>query len=205
VGNQDESLIYGGGGADGADNWLCDKCIWKATTGQVRGSGQASEPTCSLCVLNGGALKLADDKNKWAHVSCALCVDGVTFKSPETRGGLSMHGLNGMLKKERSLNRECVFCHSFVHHQTLVPTGVTVKCKVSSCKTRFHVTCAEMQGKCMFFSTDSAAECTSFLCHEHAEKMTDSFLNRKVFILFLLGVRRKSKQNAETKNPGELN
>jgi hypothetical protein len=177
VGNQDESLIYGGGGADGAGNWLCDKCIWKMTN--VRGGRNQQDPACSLCVLNGGALKLADDRHTWAHLTCALGSDGVTFKNAATRSGLNIPSL--LLKKERTLNRECTYCNAFTCHQTLSPTGVTIKCKTSSCKNRFHVSCAYLYGKCAFFASSESSEGISFLCHGHADVKTKSSIsNRKV-------------------------
>ena len=57
VGNLSESHIYGGGGAEGANNWLCDKCIGKMTH-RTRAQTQPNESSCSLCLLHGGALKI---------------------------------------------------------------------------------------------------------------------------------------------------
>lgn len=57
-------------------NWLCNLCLTNTNI---------DDAYCSLCMLRGGALKQTTDKKKWAHISCALCINDVVFKDPSTR------------------------------------------------------------------------------------------------------------------------
>ncbi len=156
----------------------------------TRGSRNQADPVCSLCLLNGGAMKLSDDKHTWTHVTCALCIDGVAFKNSATRSGPSIPSI--LLKKEKSLNRECTYCRAFTRHQTLVSTGVTMKCRVSNCKNRSHVTCAYFYNKCAFIASSEPSEGVSFLCHEHVDKSKASLSLRKVNFL-INKMNQKSK------------
>lgn len=164
IGNQEESLIYGGGGVDGSENWLCDKCIWKITKGK---NSSKPEPTCCLCLLRGGALKQTDDKQKWAHLTCALCIDGVYFKNQNIRSAI--HVPNNLFKKEIKQNFKCLYCSSFTKEQASICFGLTVKCQMPDCTNRFHVSCGLVYGKCLFDHGDWP-DMIWILCHEHAEK-----------------------------------
>ena len=158
----DESYIYGGGGAF-ANNWICDSCIWSKRNDPVN----FVEPICCLCLLRGGALKQTDDKQKWAHITCALIINGITFASPETRSAIQVP--SQLFKKEKKLNQICVYCDSFSRYQTTIPNGLTVKCSFDECKNRFHVTCGFSYGKCTFEQANWPHTYYIY-CHEHYEK-----------------------------------
>jgi hypothetical protein len=164
AGSLDESSIYGGGGVDGKSNWLCDKCIWKFTTNY---NNKTNDPQCHLCLLRGGAMKQTDDRQKWVHITCCLCLDGITFKNANTRSQINIPF--NILNKEKKKFQKCLYCNPFTRHQTVTPTGLTVKCNISTCKNRFHVTCGFFQGNCLFEQADWPNP-IKILCHDHAEQ-----------------------------------
>ena len=145
-GNLDESFIYGGGGVSG--NWLCDKCLWRMNTNR-------QEPSCCICTQKSGALKLCDDKLKWAHITCTLATNGAFFKDPKTRSSIIVPPKN----TKKSLR--CFFCSRL--------NGLTVECDVKECECRFHVTCAlkQTRDKCVFDQADWPKSIT-ILCADHA-------------------------------------
>lgn len=208
MGSTDSSLIYGGGGAEGSANWMCDKCIWKATTNtRSAGADFTHEPSCSLCLLHGGALKQLHDEhshsratltpgqhNKWAHLTCAVCIDGVSFRSPTTRSGIVVSRASG--RRESRLRYECIYCGSFANHFTttshgkfvsnasslyMPATGLTVRCAAGKCKNRFHVTCGYVYQKCWFEWADWP-HCVSYLCHEHAQPPSRDLHSKRVLV-----------------------
>ncbi|CAF0727957.1 unnamed protein product [Brachionus calyciflorus] len=152
-GNLDEAKIYGGGGVSGKNNWLCDKCIWRMNKNR-------QEPSCSLCLQKSGALKLCEDKLKWAHITCALATSGIFFKDPMTRSSIVIPPK--LFKK----NPKCLFCSRAY--------GLTVKCDLIDCNNQFHTTCALKQknNKCVFDQADWPKLIT-ILCPQH------SYLNNK--------------------------
>lgn len=128
-------------------------------------------------MLRGGALKQTDDKQKWAHITCALCVDGVTFKNPNTRSQLNIPP--NLFNREKKQTRKCIYCNSFTKHQTMTLAGITVKCNYKSCKNRFHVSCGYMFSSCLIDQADWP-NCITILCHEHAEFRKAEIQERKV-------------------------
>ena len=135
------------------------------------------EPSCCLCLLRGGALKQTDDLKNWAHITCSLCISGVVFKSPSTRS--LIHIPSHLFTKEKKLNHSCCFCEKFTKYQTIKPTGLTVKCELNNCETRFHITCGQLYGGCVFAHADWPG-CMSIVCHEHAETFRAQINSRKV-------------------------
>lgn len=165
AGTLDDSLIYGGGGACGekaAHNWMCDKCLSKVK--HANGSSSV-EPNCMACLMRGGALKQCDDKQKWIHISCALYINGLAFKHPETR--TQLHVPLALLNRERKQANHCIYCTPFSKFMTNNPNGLTIKCKHDNCSNRFHVSCAFMH-KSVTFLNDLEANTTNVYCHEHA-------------------------------------
>ncbi len=171
----DSSKIHGGGGAEGAYDWLCDKCIFTSTKNTI------SEPECSLCMLHGGPLKQCDEETKkqWAHVTCALCVNGVSFREASTRKSINISAM--LYKQEKKSHRKCGYCNSFTKHlqNDQTQTGLTVKCDIEKCNNRFHVTCGQAYARCYFSSSDWP-HCVTVLCHEHAEKVKNDIEKRRV-------------------------
>ena len=169
AGNLDESKICSGGGPIGKDNWLCDKCKWKNLNAK-------NEPECCLCLLHGGALKQSDDKQNWAHITCAICIESVSFKEPNTRAAINIP--KNIFNKEKKQLKKCIYCSSFTQFRTSL-SGLTTKCEVKSCKNRFHATCGYLQGNCYFDYADWP-RCVSILCHEHADTLKDELFEKKV-------------------------
>lgn len=179
AGNLKDELIYGGGGANGekgAHNWMCDGCIWKyskaapSSSSSTSSNSRNAEPACSLCLLRGGALKQTDDKQKWAHVACALFVEGVQFKNANTHS--LVHAPQTLFTREKRLGHKCTYCSRFVAPNrpgasATNPCGLTTKCDVETCTTRFHVSCGFMHPRVVYEPADWPKS-TSILCHEHA-------------------------------------
>lgn len=171
-GNMDESLVFGDEGC-AKNQWLCDKCQWRRKNPTAK-----QEPSCCMCLLHGGALKQTDEiPLRWAHVVCALCIGGVSFKYPSIRAAI--HIPTSLLGKERKLLKRCIYCDAFTHHQADASSSLTVKCDVNYCKNRFHITCGHVYGNCQFDQADWP-QCISILCHEHAEKVNFDQIDKKV-------------------------
>ena len=164
----DESKICSGGGPIGKDNWLCEKCNWKNLN--------VNEPQCCLCLLYGGALKLSDDKQNWAHITCAMCVESVSFKEPSTRTAINIP--KNIFVKEKKQLKKCIYCSPFTQFRTSF-VGLTTKCEIKTCKNRFHATCGYLYGGCYFDYADWP-RCVSILCHEHANTLKDELLEKRV-------------------------
>lgn len=190
-GNLPDYLIYGNETNEKSlINWLCDKCIWNS---QYENKNQHNlnqiEPMCCLCLLRGGALKQTDDKQKWAHISCALFIKGVLFKSPETHAAIQVP--SQLFKNEKKLNQACVYCSSFTQYQTHIPNGLTVKCSAHDCQDRFHVTCGNSFGKCVYEEADWPNGFFTY-CHKHFNEMKTN-------------KTKKNKNNNSNDKPFELN
>jgi hypothetical protein len=169
-GNLDEAKIC-------SDNWLCDKCEWKKV------SNVNKEPQCCFCFLHGGALKQTDDKLKWAHVTCALCIESVSFKFPSTRTAINVP--KNVFKEKKTINK-CIYCNSFTQFRTSL-AGLTAKCEIKTCPNRFHATCGYLHSGC-YFDYAEWPRCVSILCHEHANNLKDELFEKKVnskFTIFL--------------------
>ena len=133
-----QDCYVGGVGNMGSPNWLCDPCS------KAKG---IERPYCCLCMLRGGALKQTDDAKNWVHVICALCINGINFRSPHSR---SILHIPSSLFIEETKHDRCVYCGFFTTALTKSPTGLTVKCNFLDCQNRFHVTCGYLQSGCTF-------------------------------------------------------
>lgn len=142
----------------------------------------SAEPSCCLCLLRGGALKQTDDRQKWAHIACALLVSGVVFKAPETHASIQVP--SQLFKKEKKLKQCCIYCDEFSRFQTSMPNGLTVKCSKQECTNRFHVTCGYNHGKCLYEQADWPA-IVHIYCHEHfktkLEENSENVSRRNLF------------------------
>jgi hypothetical protein len=140
----------------------------------------SAEPNCCLCLLRGGALKQTDDKQKWAHISCALFISGIVFKAPETHSSIQVPCQ--LFKKEKKFDQFCIYCEKFSRFQTAMPNGLTVKCSIEECKNRFHVTCGYNYGKCLYEKLDSNSPVSTY-CHEHFKTRITENQDKVNFVL----------------------
>ena len=123
--------------------------------------------------------QLLQPHTKWAHITCALCLPSVSFGVASTRSCVQV--ASSALATQRRHAYECAYCSltsssttsppaSTAQQQQQQPRGLTVKCHVGACARRFHVTCALMNGECLFVQLTDASASTSVqvFCGEHA-------------------------------------
>ncbi|VDN01422.1 unnamed protein product [Thelazia callipaeda] len=117
--------------------WLCQKC-------EIL--GHKASPSCSLCPLIGGAMKCTQEKDKWAHIACALWIKEVRFIDAVHRAPIS--NLSDVPLSQRMLRWS--FWHCFKCGQCSVcdmKQGVCIHCSVETCMVAFHVSCAFRSGQ----------------------------------------------------------
>ncbi|OQV24277.1 Bromodomain and PHD finger-containing protein 3 [Hypsibius exemplaris] len=108
--------------------WHCRRCM----------VSPASTVQCLLCPNSEGALKQTEDGH-WAHVICAMYIPKVNFKSTQL-----LEPVMNIDQIEKSRwNLKCVVCKS---QPDYVKGGACIQCEEKSCKTAFHVTCAQKAG-----------------------------------------------------------
>ncbi|XP_055338375.1 bromodomain-containing protein 1-like [Paramacrobiotus metropolitanus] len=113
--------------------WHCRRC--------TLGSGSAQ---CLLCPNSDGALKQTEDGH-WAHVICAMYMPRVAFKSLQL-----LEPIMNIDKIEKSRWKlKCVVCKAQPGYKKEDHVGACIQCEEPSCKTAFHVTCAQKAGYSM--------------------------------------------------------
>jgi hypothetical protein len=131
-------------------------------------------------------MKQTDDKNKWCHIDCALLINGIYFKEPQTRSIIQIP--SNLLnikdqKKQQFDDKNCIYCCSLnkrVIQDGFFNGGVTIKCDFESCKHYFHVTCGKYHKSSLFelvHSNESSNYKIAVHCHEHI-KITDNIENK---------------------------
>eukprot|EP01114_Cavostelium_apophysatum_P015898 TRINITY_DN4426_c0_g1_i2.p1 TRINITY_DN4426_c0_g1~~TRINITY_DN4426_c0_g1_i2.p1 ORF type:complete len:685 (-),score=216.74 TRINITY_DN4426_c0_g1_i2:37-2091(-) len=129
-----------------SDAWLCRKCEAKAT--DVR---------CVFCAQKSGAFK-PTTTNKWAHVSCAFWIPGISFQDGDTLEPIVVPKKS---KKEKPQLHKCCACK-----QTI---GICVRCSLENCDSYFHVECARTSGFSMEYveEEDESNHPFSQYCQQH--------------------------------------
>lgn len=115
---------YGLDLADVSTNWVCSRCLSRATNAN-----------CELCHLRGGPLKPTIN-NKWAHLTCAIVIPEVLFGDPDKREPIDLTKLS----KTRSKLR-CLYCKD---HE--IKGAACLQCSYQKCSLSFHITCAQYNG-----------------------------------------------------------
>lgn len=115
--------------------WMCDVC---RVASNAHGGGTAlSPPACALCPVVAGAMKRTTC-GRWAHLTCALWMDG-----PALDRKLEYGGLEGLVAGVASVHPSryrltCVICRQAY--------GACVQCCDPSCYACFHILCARQAG-----------------------------------------------------------
>jgi len=149
---------------ENSSNWLCDKCIWKLKSAN-KNPKLNLEPSCCLCLMRGGPLKQCNDRQKWVHLTCALCTNDVEINEPSTRSQIQVP--SKLFSKERSHHsKKCTYCSHIQSAYKNTNTNLTVKCDIESCKLHFHVTCAYLNGECLLAHQDWPNTIV-ILCNKH--------------------------------------
>ncbi|KAH7622005.1 putative Protein Jade-1 [Nannochloris sp. 'desiccata'] len=143
--------------------WLCDTCA-------VKKKKKGAKFQCSICPVQGGALRrvttfgkvvpveegkkgkgkkekatvpaaAAAAEDTWMHVACALWTPGVSLDDPVKMSKINVSGLT----KER-VELKCTLCSQ--------AGGAVVQCSYGSCCKGFHVLCGRFAGYQLTFSLD---------------------------------------------------
>eukprot|EP00871_Galdieria_phlegrea_P000373 jgi/Galph1/1336/GphlegSOOS_G5963.1 len=99
---------------------------------------------CSLCPLVGGALKITNMEEQWAHVSCAIWLPETFFENPETMEPIV--GINKVIPERWNL--KCSVCSQR-------GVGACIQCTLRHCGRAFHVSCGLSAGLHMEIKEDS--------------------------------------------------
>merc|ERR1711892_1611408 len=131
------------------DDWFCNTCLyWKKKRSKDPLVDPDSRPIkCILCDRKGGAMKECHpDKEKWAHMVCALFIEEVSFNDTNTSSGIIASNIPP--RKRVGPNRKCSFCNR---------DGIVVDCQcdMTSCAKKFHITCAQQRHQLLM--TDNSA------------------------------------------------
>lgn len=103
-------------------DWQCSPCMFGVKS-----------PICELCCQKGGAMKKTVG-GKWAHVICALFLEGVKFRDKTKMEPVITSGIP---KKNRG--KRCAICNK--------TEGVSCNCSEKICRNFIHITCSQKPTK----------------------------------------------------------
>uniref|UniRef100_A0A0N5BW04 PHD-type domain-containing protein n=1 Tax=Strongyloides papillosus TaxID=174720 RepID=A0A0N5BW04_STREA len=125
-------------------------------------------PSCVVCPVKGGALKILDNGSDFCHVSCARYINELKFGDEEI-----MEPVIGYMNICDSRGRErCLVCD--------IDYGCTIKCDYKDCSRHFHVECGRRAGFYLTFVEHDDGELTPFaLCECHTTDLRCALENTK--------------------------
>ncbi|CEF65763.1 Zinc finger, PHD-type domain and Zinc finger, FYVE/PHD-type domain and Zinc finger, RING/FYVE/PHD-type domain and Zinc finger, PHD-finger domain-containing protein [Strongyloides ratti] len=125
-------------------------------------------PTCMVCPVQGGALKILDNGYDFCHVNCAKFIKELKFGDDEI-----LEPILGYMNicDSRGMER-CSVCD--------IDFGYTIKCDHPKCNIHFHAECGRRAGFYLNFLEREDDDDTPFvLCERHTMDLRNLLQNNK--------------------------